>query len=196
MSINFALFVIFCNALSYFDTREQAQNWTFHWRTAILLNTIYRKDTRMKSTTNHRTKKMSYETAFYIAGWCMVGLFIPVVLYLCSRDPHTDTLLPPCILHLLTGAYCPGCGGTRAVWYLFHGDLLRTLLYHPLVFYIAVFGGWFMTSQTVERISRHKIRIGLKYHDNYLWAALVIVVVNFIVKNFFLFVLHIDLLAF
>ena len=29
----------------------------------------------------------------------------------------------PCAFHSLTGLYCPGCGGTRAVRELLYGDL-------------------------------------------------------------------------
>ena len=52
-----------------------------------------------------------------------------------------------------------------------------------------------MVSQTIERLSRHRIRIGMKYRDLYLWIAIAIVTVNFIVKNLFLLVWGIDLLA-
>ena len=150
----------------------------------------------MKSTVNHPKKSMTYETAFYITGWCAIIILTPLVFYLCAHDPHTDKLFPTCLLYRFTGTYCPGCGGTRAVWYLFHGDLLRTFIYHPIVFYVARVGGWFMVSQTIERLSRHKLAIGLKYHDNYLWAAIIIVVVNCIIKNVLLFAFHIDLLKF
>jgi hypothetical protein len=40
-----------------------------------------------------------------------------------------------CIVRILTGFDCPGCGGTRAAWYLMHGDLLEAARNHaPLVF--------------------------------------------------------------
>ncbi len=148
-------------------------------------------------TKNSASKKLSvtYETALYITGWCLIGVFLLLGVYLRFRHLNLDKFFLPCILYSLTGAYCPGCGGTRAVQFLFQGRLLKALIYHPLVFYTALVGGWFMLSQTVERLSRHKLPIGMKYHDNYLWAAIIIVIVNFILKNFFLFVLHIDLLA-
>lgn len=148
-------------------------------------------------TQNSVSKKSSvtYETAFYITGWCLIGIFMLAGVYLRFHHLNLDKFLLPCILYTLTGVYCPGCGGTRAVQFLFQGHLLKALIYHPLVFYTAIVGGWFMLSQTIERLSMHKFPIGMKYHDNYLWAAIIIVIANFILKNFFLFVLHIDLLA-
>ena len=40
---------------------------------------------------------------------------------------------PPCLFHLATGYYCPGCGGTRAITSLLHGQILNSFLYHPVV---------------------------------------------------------------
>lgn len=41
----------------------------------------------------------------------------------------------PCLFHLATGYYCPGCGGTRAIASLLHGQLFRSFLYHPVILY-------------------------------------------------------------
>lgn len=44
----------------------------------------------------------------------------------------------PCLFHSLTGLYCPGCGGTRAVRSLLKGDLRMSFQYHPLVLYTVI----------------------------------------------------------
>lgn len=44
---------------------------------------------------------------------------------------------PSCILKLTTGLDCPGCGGTRAAWYLLHGDVSAAARHH-LLFVFAV----------------------------------------------------------
>jgi len=44
---------------------------------------------------------------------------------------------PTCLLKLTTGFDCPGCGGTRAAWYLMHGDLAAAARHH-LLFVFAV----------------------------------------------------------
>jgi hypothetical protein len=42
---------------------------------------------------------------------------------------------PTCIMKLFTGFDCPGCGGTRAAWYLLHGNVAAAARHHaPLVF--------------------------------------------------------------
>ncbi|QKS48192.1 DUF2752 domain-containing protein (plasmid) [Paenibacillus cellulosilyticus] len=40
----------------------------------------------------------------------------------------------PCVFHLATGLYCPGCGITRAVTSLLHLQLYQAFRYNPLVF--------------------------------------------------------------
>ena len=45
--------------------------------------------------------------------------------------------IPSCLVKLTTGLDCPGCGGTRAAWYLLHGDLPAAARHH-IVFVFAV----------------------------------------------------------
>ncbi|HEX6179071.1 MAG TPA: DUF2752 domain-containing protein [Thermoanaerobaculia bacterium] len=49
-------------------------------------------------------------------------------------DPATSRLFPPCALHTLTGLQCPGCGGTRAVHQLLHGNIRAAFALNPMVF--------------------------------------------------------------
>jgi Protein of unknown function (DUF2752) len=46
---------------------------------------------------------------------------------------QTAGLYPPCFFYLLTGLHCPGCGATRCVDALVHGDLPQALAYNPLL---------------------------------------------------------------
>ncbi|MBW4705488.1 MULTISPECIES: DUF2752 domain-containing protein [unclassified Micromonospora] len=59
--------------------------------------------------------------------------------YALVSDPTTsDPDAPPsCLLKLTTGLDCPGCGGTRALWYLLHADLPAAARHH-VVFVFAV----------------------------------------------------------
>lgn len=136
--------------------------------------------------TSNTSKTPTVEDSFYLIGWCLIGLTMIYILFSAVTGFHITHYMMPCILHSLTGYYCPGCGGTRAVLSLMHGDLLRSFLYHPFVPYAAVICGWFMLSQSIERISGHRIRIGMRYHDYHLWIALVLVVLSFVVKNILL----------
>ena len=57
----------------------------------------------------------------------------------------------PCLFRLATGLYCPGCGGTRALRLLLKGDLIGSLVYHPLVAYMIGAAGIVMLLRLRER---------------------------------------------
>ena len=124
----------------------------------------------------------SLEDQLYIAGWIflLVGS-IGSFLYLHIIVPRLQGYT--CVVYRLFGIYCPGCGGTRAVRFLLQGHVLKSLYYHPIVVYTAIFGSWFMISQTIQRLSKGKIAIGMRYRDIYLWIALGLVLANCLIKN-------------
>lgn len=136
------------------------------------------------------------ENALFFLGWAVVGII--VVLYALCRicSISIAKINGPCLLRTFFGIYCPGCGGTRAISALFRGQLLESFICHPLVPYTALVCGWFLFSQTLERASKRRLKIGMHYRDIYLWIALGILGVNFIVKNLMLFVWDIDILKY
>lgn len=98
-----------------------------------------------------------------------------------------DTILhflleEPCLFWQLTGLYCPGCGGTRAVLALLKGHPIRSLLYHPLVPYAAVVTAGLLLSWLLRRISRGKVQ-GLPWRPVYLWAGLGLAAGNWVLRN-------------
>lgn len=62
------------------------------------------------------------------------------VAFFSFRNPYAETIFPPCPLLHLTGWQCPGCGGTRSLYSLLHGDILGSIAMNPLVVggYVAV----------------------------------------------------------
>lgn len=55
-------------------------------------------------------------------------------IFLYFHKPGTTDLLPGCFLYETTSIYCPGCGGTRAVYALLHGDILLCLRNNIMLF--------------------------------------------------------------
>lgn len=99
----------------------------------------------------------------------------------------------PCLFHLFTGLYCPGCGGTRAVRALLGGDFRMSFQYHPLVLYTAVVMAAEVASYTVSRVLK-KPRWYLGHEKLFIYIGAGIVVVNWIYKNVMLVFFGIDLL--
>ena len=77
------------------------------------------------------------DNGLYITGWCIIGTLLLLVLFIKATNIQLSKYLFPCVLHSLTGLYCPGCGGTRAITALLHGQILNSFLYHPVVLYSA-----------------------------------------------------------
>lgn len=103
--------------------------------------------------------------------------------------------LYPCLFHQLSGLYCPGCGGTRAVKALLEGELISCFLYYPFVFYCFILYLLFMGSHTLERIqwkwqkhakkSPHKnpfVR-GLDFNVIYVYLGILIILIQWMIKN-------------
>lgn len=104
--------------------------------------------------------------------------------------------LLPCLFYKITGLFCPGCGGTRSVHALMDGNLIASIRYNPIVLYGVFIYIWYMISNTIEYVSKHKIKIGMKYHDIYLWIGLVLLILFCLIRNFLLLVYGMDLTSF
>ena len=48
-------------------------------------------------------------------------------------NPVTAAFYPKCLFHEMTGLYCPGCGSTRALYCLMHGEFREALRDNALV---------------------------------------------------------------
>ncbi len=99
----------------------------------------------------------------------------------------------PCLFHLLTGLYCPGCGGTRAVKYLLTGHPVLSLQYHPLVLYgVTIVVLELISAVIAARTGRRRWYLG--HETLFINIAVIILIVNWIFKNYMLVVRGIDLL--
>lgn len=52
------------------------------------------------------------------------------LLFLYRHDPSASHLYPHCLFHALTGWQCPGCGATRALYHLLHGEIAKALRFN------------------------------------------------------------------
>lgn len=123
------------------------------------------------------------ETTLYWIGVSILGCLLFLALFLQVTHIQILQVIPECLLLRVAHVYCPGCGGSRGAVALFHGHVLQSFLYHPIVLYIAVTGGWYLISHTVEMISRGKCAIAMRFRDIYLYIGMAIIALNWIVRN-------------
>ncbi|HNF72486.1 MAG TPA: DUF2752 domain-containing protein [Chitinophagaceae bacterium] len=76
----------------------------------------------------------------------MGGLYLLQFLY--HHHPSHYSFYPPCVFKWITGYECPGCGSTRALYELLHGNILRSFQYNAL-FMSALIGAvlWWMLKE-------------------------------------------------
>jgi hypothetical protein len=80
---------------------------------------------------------------FAIAAACVLAATLLIAL--------TRVAGPPCLSRVLFHVSCPGCGLTRSLVALWHGDLLTSFRYHPLgpplfACCIAIIAGWLLSA--------------------------------------------------
>ncbi len=70
-----------------------------------------------------------------------------VILY--RFNPATVHFYPSCVFHALTGLQCPGCGTTRALHHLLHGDVAGAFRLNAMLFVAVPFGALASVSRRV-----------------------------------------------
>jgi hypothetical protein len=67
----------------------------------------------------------------------IVGACTAAVTYVYFVNPNmTGSVYPQCLFKAATGLDCPGCGGTRAMYALLHGDLAGAADNYALIFVV------------------------------------------------------------
>lgn len=78
-----------------------------------------------------------------------------IAAYILTHNPTDDTQdwTGPCAFKTLTGKDCPGCGGTRMVWYLLHGDITQAGAHHIVALLAVPFLLYAYVAMVIGRIS-------------------------------------------
>jgi hypothetical protein len=91
----------------------------------------------------------------WVAPAAVTGLIGAAVGFTLWVRPTTSP--STCLLHIFTGLDCPGCGGTRAAWYLLHGDILAAFRHHAMFVIAVPFLLYLHVSWTLRRAFRVRV---------------------------------------
>jgi hypothetical protein len=65
--------------------------------------------------------------------------------------------VPTCLVKYTTGFDCPGCGGTRALWYLLHADLPAAARHHAIAVFAAPFLVYLYVAWVAQRVFHRRL---------------------------------------
>lgn len=97
-------------------------------------------------------------------------------------DPASTSLGIPCPFHAATGYYCPGCGSTRALHQLVHGNLAGAFAFNPLAVLVLPYLGYSLLSYT-SLVLRRKPLPGYLAPAWQTWAFLAVVLAYWVLRN-------------
>lgn len=138
------------------------------------------------------TEQSKMDKGFFIAGILVPPLVFP--LFFLMEKLVGAGVLPGCPARIYLHLYCPGCGGSRALHLFMQGHFLTSFLYHPIVLYGAAVYLPFMVTQTAKYVTKGRIK-GMPMRMGYLYGALAVIGINWVVKNALLIGWGIDLLG-
>jgi hypothetical protein len=112
----------------------------------------------------------------------ILACFAGAATYVWVSDP-TDAGardLPSCLVKATTGLDCPGCGGTRAFFYLMHGNLPQAVRHHAMAVIAAPFLVWMYVAWSVRKVTGRSLpmpRLGGRTMALFLaaWAVFMVV---------------------
>jgi hypothetical protein len=94
----------------------------------------------------------------------MAAILAVALVALYAVDPTRHTLTPPCPYLTLTGLACPGCGLTRAMHFLLHGDITQAFAYNPWAFVGApAVAAFVLLPSVADEVRTLRVRTGISW---------------------------------
>ncbi|MGN0376924.1 MAG: DUF2752 domain-containing protein [Suilimivivens sp.] len=126
--------------------------------------------------------KLEVNAVFYKIGQWIWIPFLLIGLWFAKYGYGHFHQLFECSFYAITGLPCPGCGGTRAFYYLFSGDFISSFRFHPVVIYgvlayIHFMGLYFYRHHLSKKKLTKEIQIPV-----YLYLAIGVILFQWLVK--------------
>jgi len=103
-------------------------------------------------------------------------------VYLFIFEPGKSGFFPVCPFQALTGFSCPGCGSTRGLHRLLHGDVIAAFQFNPLLVLSLPFLLYALLRYT-NAAMRHLPVKGNQLNARYIWMLFVVVLSFWIFRN-------------
>jgi hypothetical protein len=103
-------------------------------------------------------------------------------VYLFIFEPGKTGFFPVCPFRALTGFTCPGCGSTRALHHLLHGDLVGAFKLNPFMMLLLPFL-FFAFVRHTDAVMRGRPIMGNQLNAKYIWALFTVVLFFWAFRN-------------
>lgn len=97
--------------------------------------------------------------------------------------PQSSGLGLPCVVHSLTGLYCPGCGASRALSSLLRLDFYRALRWNPLLVALFPFALFYLGWGSVSFVRCGYNTLNDRIPRRLLWMLAALVLLYFPLRN-------------
>ncbi len=103
-------------------------------------------------------------------------------IFLFMLEPGKSVFLPACLFRTLTGFQCPGCGTTRALHQLLHGNVWGAFQLNPLMLLSIPFLLYAVLRYTSSVMRGRPITRNL-LASKYIWAVFGVVIFFWVFRN-------------
>jgi hypothetical protein len=126
-------------------------------------------------------KKSAPPSPVIFAGIVLIATAVGMGAMVFFFNPSTHGFYPICLFHALTGLNCPGCGMTRALYAVLHGNLRLALKDNALFVLSCVAlimaGGRFLWQKANKR------PVVFNLPSKFLWLVLAAAIVFAVIRN-------------
>ncbi|MBO5907550.1 MAG: DUF2752 domain-containing protein [Clostridia bacterium] len=142
----------------------------------------------MKNKINQR-KKALFLLIFINLSLLFLSLGYALVIHLSGEKYVVE-----CAFKNIFGLYCPGCGGSRSVLYLYKLDFLSAFLAYPPI-YLLLFFLVYLDTRAIISIAKDEPKYFSSFNLNILIIIPVFILVFFLLRNIALVVFGYDFLG-
>src|SRR5215468_10118967 len=153
-----------------------------------------RNDNRYAEVMVVSSRASSFSTFFSLYNPRLIAALVWLSLlvggaYLYIFEPGKSGFFPPCPFRTLTGLNCPGCGTTRCLHQLLHGEVVNAFELNPLFMVMLPFGIWFLVRYTWAALTGRKLR-AIEMKPGYVWPVVGLIVGFWIFRNTSMYPFH------
>lgn len=102
--------------------------------------------------------------------------------YLFIFEPGKSGFFPVCPFRAITGFTCPGCGSTRGLHRLLHGDVVAAFEFNPLLILSLPFLFYALVRYTNAAMRGRPLK-GNQLNAKYIWLLFVVILSFWVFRN-------------